>query len=56
MTLIAFARLMRRVGAVEALNMDGGGSSQLVVSGQVVNRPSERPLRAVPSGWVVRPA
>lgn len=53
LTLVAFARLMRRVGAVEALNMDGGGSTQLVVQGRVINRPTERPLRDVPASWVI---
>lgn len=53
LTLVAFARLMRRLGAVSALNMDGGGSSQMVVRGQVINRPSDRLLRDVESAWVV---
>ncbi len=33
------ARMMRGLGAVQALNLDGGGSSTLVVNGEVVNRP-----------------
>ena len=33
------AELMRAVGCVEALNLDGGGSSTLVVDGVLVNRP-----------------
>ncbi len=33
------AELMRGVGCVEALNLDGGGSSTLVVDGTLVNRP-----------------
>lgn len=33
------ATLMRGVGAVEALNLDGGGSSALVVDGVLLNRP-----------------
>lgn len=33
------ARMMRGLGAVQALNLDGGGSSTLVVNGVVVNRP-----------------
>jgi exopolysaccharide biosynthesis protein len=31
---------MRRLGAVEALNLDGGGSTTFVKKGKVVNRPS----------------
>jgi exopolysaccharide biosynthesis protein len=34
------AALMRGVGAVEALNLDGGGSSTLVVGGRLLNRPT----------------
>ena len=34
------AMLMRGVGAVEALNLDGGGSSALVVDGTLLNRPT----------------
>ncbi|MEV2265545.1 phosphodiester glycosidase family protein [Nonomuraea africana] len=36
------AALMRRLGAVEAMNLDGGGSSVMVTSGAgIVNRPSD---------------
>lgn len=42
------AQLMRALGAVEAVNLDGGGSTSMVVNGSVVNRPSdaagERPV------------
>ncbi|MDQ3069438.1 MAG: phosphodiester glycosidase family protein [Acidobacteriota bacterium] len=36
--LTAFAQ---RIGLVDALNLDGGGSSTMVVKGTVVNRPSD---------------
>jgi exopolysaccharide biosynthesis protein len=36
--LIDFAQ---RLGMVDALNLDGGGSSTMVVKGQIVNRPSD---------------
>ena len=42
MTLPEAARLMRSLGAREALNLDGGGSSTMTVRGEVVNRPSDR--------------
>lgn len=36
------AELMKRLGAVEAMNLDGGGSSVLVTAGTgIVNRPSD---------------
>jgi hypothetical protein len=42
MTLPEAARLMRSLGAREALNLDGGGSSTMTVRDKVVNRPSDR--------------
>jgi exopolysaccharide biosynthesis protein len=42
MTLAGAARLMRSLGARDALNLDGGGSTTMTVGGQVVNRPSDR--------------
>lgn len=48
MSLAEMRALFRELGAVEALNLDGGGSTALVVNGRVVNRPSdaggERPV------------
>ncbi len=38
MNLWELARLMRGLGAVQAMNLDGGSSSTLVVGGKVVNR------------------
>jgi exopolysaccharide biosynthesis protein len=42
-------RLADRLGLTDALNLDGGGSTTMVVAGQVVNRPSD-PLGARPVG------
>lgn len=56
MTLLAFARLFRRLGAVRALNLDGGGSTTTVVNGKVVNRPSDAGgERAVSSALLILP-
>ena len=41
-TLPEAARLMRSLGARDALNLDGGGSTTMTVRGEVVNRPSDR--------------
>lgn len=38
--LVELANLMLDLGAVEAMNLDGGGSSTLVVGGELVNRPA----------------
>jgi hypothetical protein len=47
-TLLEAARLMRALGAGDALNLDGGGSTAMTVRGRVVSRPSdpsgERPV------------
>ncbi|WP_275422308.1 phosphodiester glycosidase family protein [Sphaerisporangium krabiense] len=47
-TLVEAARFMKSLGAVDALNLDGGGSSAMAVNGALVNRPSdatgERPV------------
>jgi len=41
MTLAELATLMRRLGAWNAMNFDGGGSTTMVVDGIVVNKPSD---------------
>ncbi len=42
MSLPELADLFEALGTEEALNLDGGGSSALVVAGAPVNRPSDR--------------
>lgn len=48
MTLLELATLFEALGATEALNLDGGGSSVMVVHGRALSRPSddagERPV------------
>ena len=55
MTLPELADLLKALGARDALNLDGGGSSVMVIRGETVNRPSD-PLgeRAVVNALVVR--
>jgi Phosphodiester glycosidase len=56
MTLPEAARLMRSLGARDAINLDGDGSSTMVVRGEVVNRPSDRVgERPVSNGLFVLP-
>lgn len=45
MTLVEAGRFMRSLGAIEAVNLDGGGSTTFVSRGQVVNRPSDRAVQ-----------
>ena len=47
MTLTEEARLMRSLGAVDAMNLDGGGSTQFASEGQLLNDASSSPLRPV---------
>ncbi len=49
------ARIMRDLGAVEAMNLDGGGSSTMWVDGEVVNRPSDGTERKVTTAMLVLP-
>lgn len=39
-SLTELAHLMREMGAIEAMNLDGGSSTQMVVGNQLVNSPS----------------
>ena len=36
-----FADFMLSLGAYQALNLDGGGSTTMVINGKVVNSPSD---------------
>jgi hypothetical protein len=56
LSLFEAARLMRSLGARDALNLDGGGSSTMAVGRRVVSRPSDRGgERAVSDGLFVLP-
>ncbi len=54
-SLEEFARMMRDLGAVQALNLDGGGSTTMVVDGEVVNRPSDGHQAQVSNAVLVLP-
>ncbi len=41
MTLVEFAELLTELGCNTALNLDGGGSTTMVINGEVVNSPSD---------------
>lgn len=47
------AEFMSSLGAVDAIAMDGGGSSTMVVEGKVVNRPSDGSQRGVSNSLAV---
>ena len=53
LTLTEWAELLKKVGAQDAVNLDGGGSSELVVGGEVQNSPSDGSERRVGSALIV---
>ena len=55
MTLRELAELMVSLGARQALNLDGGGSSEMVVNGLVASRPSDGRERGLANALVVLP-
>jgi exopolysaccharide biosynthesis protein len=42
MTLMELANFMKSIGCVNAMNLDGGGSTVMYVKGQVVNKPAQQ--------------
>ena len=54
MSLPELTDLLLRLGARDGLNLDGGGSSTMVVRGDIVNRPSDaQGERAVGNAFVL---
>ncbi|WP_371372213.1 phosphodiester glycosidase family protein [Sporomusa aerivorans] len=47
MSLLELALFMQELGATDAMNLDGGGSSEMVIKGKVVNKPSDGRERRV---------
>jgi exopolysaccharide biosynthesis protein len=53
-TLTQLAEMFRQLGCVEALNLDGGGSSCLLVNGKNTIQPSDKEgQRPVPAVFIV---
>ena len=53
LTLTELAATMQKLGAVNALNLDGGGSTAMSVRNRVVNRPSDGVERGVSNALLV---
>jgi hypothetical protein len=53
MSLAQLGTLMKEAGAVNAMNLDGGGSSAMVVHGRIVNMPSDGTSRLVANSLLV---
>lgn len=54
MTVEELAHALLDLGAVEAMNLDGGGSTTMVVAGKVVNAPSDGRERPVSDALLLR--
>lgn len=54
MTIYEMAHLMKRLGAVNAMNLDGGSSTQMSVFGRMVNMPSAGSV-GVSNSLIVKP-
>ncbi|MFM8709731.1 MAG: phosphodiester glycosidase family protein [Sphingomonadales bacterium] len=55
LSLTQTALLMQQIGCVEALNLDGGGSSCMLVNGKETIRPSDKEgQRAVPGVFIIK--
>ena len=52
-TLSEMAVLMQEMGAVDAVNFDGGGSSEMVIKNEIINSPSDGSERKVGAALVV---
>ncbi len=55
MTLLELALFMQEQGAVHAMNLDGGGSSEMVIKGKVMNKPSDGRERKVGNALALVP-
>jgi hypothetical protein len=55
LSLTQTALLMQQIGCIEALNLDGGGSSCMLVNGKNTIRPSDKEgQRAVPGVFIIK--
>lgn len=48
-TLLELAQIMKAIGCVNVLNLDGGGSSAIIANNILLNKPSDGAERAVPT-------
>jgi hypothetical protein len=53
-SLLETATIMQRLGCVDAMNLDGGGSTTFNLFGLTINRPSDGIERAVANGVLVK--
>jgi exopolysaccharide biosynthesis protein len=57
LSLIELAKVMKEIGCIEALNLDGGGSSCMLINGKETNIPSSKGVqRQIPSVFLIKKA
>ena len=55
LSLPAMATIMKDLGCIEAMNLDGGGSSCMLINGKITNTPSSKGVqRQVPSVFLIQ--
>jgi len=55
LSLLELAFFMQELGAVDAMNLDGGGSSEMIINDVIVNTPSDGRERNIGDGLAVIP-
>jgi Exopolysaccharide biosynthesis protein related to N-acetylglucosamine-1-phosphodiester alpha-N-acetylglucosaminidase len=53
-SLIQEAQILKGLGCIEALNLDGGGSSCLLINGKETIKVSDKAQRAVPAVFLIQ--
>lgn len=53
LTLEELSYLMIDLGSIRAVALDGGGSSEMWVNGEIVNKPSDKKERALGNGFMI---
>lgn len=54
MTYIEVANYLKDIGIKDALTLDGGGSSQIIINGKIMNMPSDGRERAIANAIIVK--
>jgi exopolysaccharide biosynthesis protein len=54
LTLAELAQMMKEIGCIEALNLDGGGSTTLTVNGKQTVKPSDGTERGVMTALIIK--
>ncbi|MGC8970964.1 MAG: phosphodiester glycosidase family protein [bacterium] len=54
MTYIEMANYLKDIGMKDALTLDGGGSSQIIINGKIMNIPSDGKERAIANAIIIK--